>query len=210
MLITDEFIFAHIPKCGGEFTQGVIRAHFSVVAAWEGHESHRSLEDLPPEHAGKPVFTVIRNPWAWYVSWFTYCALTRDNQEFVHNYVPGEDAFGQTIRRLLAPNHSDPIINEFMRRENIGLMEMHRFHILDLECDAHDISYGRLESLADDFCAFLQSRSIEEPPGLAAALAAEPANPSKHGPWRDYYDPGLLKLVAEKERRIIGLGGYGA
>lgn len=208
MLITDAFVFAHLPKAGGVFMQSLIRRHFRVLEAWEGHASHRSLEDLPDAHRDKPVFAVLRNPWAWYVSWFTFCAQTRDNAEFVRNYVPGPDAFGATIRNLLAPNHTDPVITDFMRRENIGLMEMHRFHIMDLEVSSHDITYGRLESLPGDFKEFLASHGIAAPPGLAKALRGRPANRSRHGPWREHYDPALAELVGTKERRIAELGHY--
>ena len=208
MLITDHFVFAHIPKSGGVFTQRLISELFPVVAAWAGNDSHRSLELLPAEHRGKPVFTLLRNPWAWYVSWFAFCAQRRDNEEFLRNHVPGDDAFRQTIGRLLAPNHSDPATNEFMRRENIGLLEMHRYHILDLEETAHDITYGRLESLREDLPAFLESRGISVPAGLGDALGARPANRSAHGPWQEYYDAELAALVAEKERHIIRIGGY--
>jgi len=209
MLIGKQFVFAHLPKCGGFFMQQLIRAHFPVLAAWEGNESHRSLELLPDEHRDKPVFALLRNPWAWYVSWFAFCAERRDNEEFLRNYVAGDSAFRQTIGNLLAPGHSDPVINEFMRRENIGLLEMHRYHIMDLEEPAHDITYGRLESLQEDFPAFLAAHGIAMPPGLGDALGAKPANRSAHGPWQDYYDAELTALVAEKERRIIRLGGYG-
>ena len=208
MIATDDFVFAHLPKAGGVFLQDVIRGHFGIRAEWSGVDSHFSLEDLPAAHRGKPVFAVLRNPWAWYVSWFAFCREAGDNEEFQRNYVPGDDAFGATVARLLAPNHSDPAVNAYMREHDIGLLEMHRFHILDLECDAHDIHYGRLEHLQDDFPAFLQRCAIPVPDGLGESLAGPPRNTSRHGPWREAYSDTLRELVRRKERRVIQLGGY--
>lgn len=208
MIITDRFVFAHIPKAGGVFLQRCIRAHFTVLAEWEGDASHQSIEFLPPEHRGKPVLAVLRNPWAWYLSWFAFCAAKGSNPQFLRNYEPGAAAFRRTIENLLAPNHGDPVIDEFMAREDIGLLEMHRFHILDLECPDHDISYARLECLAEDVVGFLENRSIPVPPGLAQALTGPPANTSRHGPVAEAYPEDLRQLVARKERRIIRIGDY--
>jgi len=209
MIITDQFVFAHLPKAGGVFLQSILQAHFSVTRAWSGDASHRSLEDLPSQHRGKPVFAVLRNPWAWYVSWFTFCKEEMNNEEFLRNYTPGENAFERCIKHLLEPNHSNPDITDYMAREHIGLLEMHRYHILDLDCLEHDISYGRLENLTTDFLGFLRQKDIARPAGLDQALKGQAVNQSRHGPWRNYYSNTLRDTVAVKERRIIRLGRYG-
>jgi len=208
MIATDQFVFAHIPKAGGVFLQSVLQSHFSVTQSWYGNTSHQSLENLPHQQRGKPVFAVLRNPWAWYVSWFTFCQAEMNNAEFLRNYQPGENAFEHCISRLLEPSHSNPDITDYMSRERIGLLEMHRYHILDLDCPEHDISYGRLEDLATDFLDFLQLQNIARPAGLERALRGQAVNQSRHGPWRDYYSKTLRDTVAVKERRIIRLGRY--
>lgn len=208
MLITDDFVFAHIPKAGGMFMQSVIRRHWPIRAAWEGDATHRSLEDLPVAHRGKPVFAMLRNPWAWYLSWYSYCAGKRDNPEFLLAWDPNDPGFEPTLTRLLSPRHTDPIIEAFMRQQGIGLLEMHRFHILDLEDTSHDITYGRLERLSSDFSAFLRDRELAVPAGLDQSLAGDPINRSDHGPWQAQYTPALRDRVAECERHIVRIGGY--
>ena len=188
--------------------QALIRRHWPVVVAWEGNESHRSLEDLPHEHRGKPIFTLLRNPWDWYVSWFTYCSSQSSNPEFLLNVSGDPPSFEDTISNLLRPQHTDPVITEFMKRERIGLQEMHRFHILDLENERHDIRYGRLEQVKDDFMNFLDDHEIDAPLELADSLSGEPVNRSKHGPWTAAYSPALRNKVKVTERRIIALGNY--
>lgn len=208
MVISEQFVFAHIPKTGGVFLQDVIRRHFPVERQWDGGQSHHSIEFLPPGHRDKPVFAVLRNPWAWYLSWFSYCRAEGGNEEFRRNYNPETGNFSECIRKLLQPNHSDPVINEYMERHNIGLFEMHRYHIMDTDCPDHDVSYGRLEHLQEDFLAFLGRHSIAIPDGLDSALARKPVNTSRHGAWQDAYDEALFTLVAEKERRIVRIGNY--
>lgn len=209
MIITEQFVFAHIPKAGGVFMQSLLQSHFSVIQTWHGDSSHHSLENLPAQHRGKPVFAVLRNPWAWYVSWFAFCKAEMNNAEFLRNYQPGENAFEACISSLLAAGHSNPDITEYMTRENIGLLEMHRYHILDLDCADHNIRYGKLENLAEDFLSFLNQNNITRPAGLERALEGRAVNQSHHGPWRDYYSNPLRDTIAEKERRIIRLGEYG-
>lgn len=208
MFVSDEFVFAHIPKTGGTFLQDILTEHFPVVQEWAGDHSHHSIEFLAPEHRGKPVFAVLRNPWAWYLSWFSYCLAQDHNEEFRRNYTPGPNAFRDCIDRLLAPNHSDPHVNDYMARENIGLLEMHRYHILDLDCRDHDVHYGRLEHLREDVLAFLNSNGISIPGSLADNLRRSASNTSSHGPWRKAYDHPLFEKVALKERRIIEIGEY--
>jgi hypothetical protein len=208
MIITDQFVFAHIPKTGGMFLQSVIGRFFAVMEVRQGNDSHHSVEFLAPEHRTKPIFALVRNPWSWYVSWFHFCERQGDNPEFTRNHVQGPRAFVETITRLLTPNHSDASINQFMREQDMGLMEMHRFHILDLENQAHDLTQGRLEFLAQDFLDFLHVKSIPVPQGLPSALHGKPSNSSGHGPWRNYYDEPLRALVVRKERAIVRLGGY--
>lgn len=70
MLVTDDFVFVHIPKTAGTFIQEVIRGHLPVLADWD--YAHTPDSDLPDEWRHLPGFCVIRNPWDWYVSWFHY------------------------------------------------------------------------------------------------------------------------------------------
>ena len=76
MLVTDSFVFLHIPKTGGGFIQSVIGEHLPV----QDHEaaiehptwSHEPYDSLPARWRHLPAFCVLRNPWDWYVSWFHY------------------------------------------------------------------------------------------------------------------------------------------
>ncbi len=208
MLVTDRFTFAHIPKTGGEFLQRVIGRHFPVRQAFLGDHSHTAIDSVRPEWRDQPVFALVRNPWSWYVSWYTFCKALGDNSQFNRNFVPGAQSFKRTIAGLLRPNHGSPDIDTFMREHNIGLLEMHRFHVLCQGVDRYDATCGRMEHLATDLIRFLDARQIPYPSELPDDLAGEPTNTTRHEHYATYYDEELRDLVADKERRIITEFGY--
>jgi len=208
MLVTEHFTFAHIPKAGGEFLQDVIRAHFPIVQAFEGNTSHTPVDEVLEEKRFQPVFALVRNPWSWYVSWYTFCKTLGNNQQFNDNYQPGPDSFKRTISNLLRPNHSNPDVNAFMRERNIGLLAMHCFHVLCMGVNIYDTSCGRMEHLAEDFAGFLDAREIACPDALLADLKGPATNTTEHQHYTSYYDDELHTLVADKERHIIEAFGY--
>ena len=62
MLVTEQFVFVHVPKTGGSFVRTLIHTHMQVVAEYPGHASY---DRLPPEFAGLPALRIVRNPWNW-------------------------------------------------------------------------------------------------------------------------------------------------
>src|ERR687891_179097 len=69
MIVTDEFVFVHLPRSGGTFVSEIIKKFFP--SAYEiGH--HLSRELLPKEYSHLPVLGTVRNPWDFYVSLYHY------------------------------------------------------------------------------------------------------------------------------------------
>ena len=74
MIVTDKFVFVHLPRSGGTFVTGVIRKFFP--SAHEiGHHLPREL--LPREYSHLPVLGTVRNPWEFYVSLYHYVVAER-------------------------------------------------------------------------------------------------------------------------------------
>ena len=72
MIVTDKFVFVHLPRSGGTFVSEVIKKFFP--SAYEiGHHLPREL--LPEEYSHLPVLGTIRNPWDFYVSLYHYVWL---------------------------------------------------------------------------------------------------------------------------------------
>jgi hypothetical protein len=78
MLVTNDFVFVHIPKTGGTFIDVVLRNHLAV-ADYQA-ERHAPHSSLPAKWRHLPSFCVIRNPWDWYVSWYHYPTQSKPGQ----------------------------------------------------------------------------------------------------------------------------------
>ena len=63
MLVTDKFVFVHLPRSGGTFVYEVVRKFFPS-ALEIGYHLPRSL--LPKEYGHLPVLGTVRNPWEFY------------------------------------------------------------------------------------------------------------------------------------------------
>jgi hypothetical protein len=77
MIITDQFVFIHLHKTGGQTLNEIITScmpNHRVV----GYHYPRSM--VPVNCTALPVVGMVRNPWAWYVSW--YCFNRRST---IHN-----------------------------------------------------------------------------------------------------------------------------
>lgn len=69
MLITEHFVFIHLPRTGGTFLRRACSGSDVRVLVTKGH---LGVEHIPEEHSDLPIFAVIRNPWDWYVSWYQW------------------------------------------------------------------------------------------------------------------------------------------
>lgn len=80
MVITDKFVYIHMPKTGGTFVTHVLSQLHSPV---EGRPDrygpisvqepkHGTCHDIPVPHRKKPVLSTVRNPYEWYVSQYEF------------------------------------------------------------------------------------------------------------------------------------------
>ncbi|MGD1913894.1 MAG: hypothetical protein ACFB2X_24560 [Rivularia sp. (in: cyanobacteria)] len=69
MIITNNFVFLHLHKSGGNFVKKVIFQLFPQ-AQLIGH--HYPIKMIPPEYQNLPVLGVVRNPWDFYVSYYAF------------------------------------------------------------------------------------------------------------------------------------------
>ena len=105
MIVTDKFVFVHLPRSGGTFVSEVIRKFFP--SAHEiGYHLPRSL--LPKEYSHLPVLGGVRNPWEFYASWYHHqYADTKYSPLFCSLSENRKLDFVQTIRNALNLGVSD-------------------------------------------------------------------------------------------------------
>jgi hypothetical protein len=205
VLITPHFVFVHLPKTGGTFIERICREHLKIE-----HETpniHEPVGAIPPEYSELPVFTLIRNPWDWYVSWWHHARQFEPfwGWEEVRD-LPFPDAvrlacgigltssahWATTMRKFDCDYYSMLWQRTFRAQQRRGL----------------EVEVGRQENLRGDFLSFLDRHRVPGDALRRAVLHAEPVNPSQHDGYRDYYDDALRNLVSEKARRIVRTYGY--
>jgi len=70
MIISDRFVFLHLQKCAGAFVKSLLEQMFSD--ARKKGTPHDSVADIEPQDRHKTIFGTVRNPWDWYVSYYSY------------------------------------------------------------------------------------------------------------------------------------------
>jgi hypothetical protein len=218
VLVTDNFVFVHIPKTGGTFIQTVLGKHLPVVAyepvTAEPTWSHTPYSTLPARWRGLPAFCVVRNPWDWYVSWFHYQRERGPRRRTrIHGQDPwgkravwegalrsGEANFNEAVTRACTGDFDHPLA-PVMREEGIDLYSARVKEIVGAALDRPNFTVLKFErGLRKQLLRYLNTHT-EVPRGLAAEIRrGPPMRTSEHGPYADYYDDALRELVGERAR----------
>jgi len=232
MLITDKFVFLHLPRSGGTFVSEVITKFFP--SAHEiGYHLPRVL--LPREYSHLPIFGTVRNPWEFYASWYhhqysnlryspvknvLFCSLSNNRKL----------DFDQTIRNALNLGVSDEKLELLIEAlpENFNYKEKHipnltknvmrkirgtgiglytfRFNLLFGPAD--DVFFCRVESLRSDLMAFFERIGAASDALRNYVLALDKKNISEHLHYSTYYSQELAELVLLRDRPLIERFGY--
>jgi len=207
MLITRKFVFVHLQKCGGTSVREYLMHLFPN--AIRTPREHDGLRDIPDEHKDKPVLGTVRNPWAWYVSWYF-----KNREALKQN--GGISAFQELFEIDDFKTFLDVIFNktggvlhdvDFGRAHQMDVgVYTSRFincHCPTFEWDSTHVDwYAKTESLAQDVEKFLHHIGVD------FRCLFPHSHKSSHGSYRDYYDDESAGWVAHKDRRIIEDFGY--
>ena len=203
MMITDTFVFVHQPKTGGHFVRDALyeatrreNAHVLRRVArrcklansrfvTESEPYHATCRDIPDQHRAKPILSVVRNPFEFYVSqyhygwWAAYPEESFLNTDAVRASFPSfpDLSFDQF---LICLNSFDKYFERLNpqrsgRADELGVCSAQFIHfyfkeprkiygLLDLNGPLHtwtskmfDVQFLRTQSLNDDLYNFLIS-----------------------------------------------------
>src|SRR3990172_9196169 len=228
MIVTDKFVFVHLPRSGGTFVSEVIRKFFP--SAHEiGYHLPRIL--LPKEYSHLPVLGGVRNPWEFYASWYhhqdsetryspLFCGLSENRKlDFVQtirnalNLGVNDEKLDLLIQALpenfnYEKRHISNVTKDVMRKirgTGIGLYTF-RFNLLFGQAD--DIYFCRVESLRSDLMAFFETIGVASDALRSYVLGLDKKNTSEHLHYSTYYTPDLAELVLIRDRPLIERFGY--
>lgn len=197
-----QFIFIHIHKTGGTsisaallpFTQLPWQRRLHQLARPLGikfydpqpHRIHIKARELVPlvgkaRYSSYFKFAFVRNPWDWLVSHYNY--ILKDTLHYQH----------QLLRELGS-------FEAFIRWRCTEGLVLQKEYLFDESGQQLVDFVGRFEQLESDF------QSVCTRVGISAQLPR--LNVTATQPYRSYYDPELLKLVAETHLADFEAFGY--
>jgi hypothetical protein len=227
MIATDHFVYVHLHKSGGTFVnEGLMR--FAAGARQVGY--HLPCRFIPAPLRGLPVLGFVRNPWSYYVSWFSFqSAMKRGNAVYRCLSEDGTLDFKATLRNMLDLGRGGAKLDTLlgMLPEAYGLTGInlprpalapirdsgvgfytYLYQYMFSGCGGK-LFLGKTERLREDFLDFVAQYRIPASEELKRYLAdSQPRNPSSHGPYTDYYDAESRDLVAERDAPLISSFGY--
>jgi hypothetical protein len=227
MITTDRFVFLHLHKSGGTFVNECL-LRFVPDARHIGYHLPRSL--VPPQASALPVLGLVRNPWSYYVSWYSF-QMERPHPNFLYRVLSedGRLGFEETVRNMLNLGAGSLRLDLLLRAlpaqySNRGL-NLPRFALepirdTRLGFDTYLYRYlygggskpavvGRLELLRDELAPMLESVGQPVSAEMRGYVEHEaPTNTSTHAAYADYYGAALRDLVAERDAEIIERHGY--
>lgn len=228
MILTDKFVFVHLPRCGGTFISGVIRKFFPS-ANEIGHHLPREL--LPTQYAHLPVLGSVRNPWEFYVSLYHY-AQVRNPASTLVSWMSenGRLGFLDSVRNVLNLGANDErldvliemlpdrvdysktlipnVTKETMRRVRGTGVGYYTFRFNQMFGNADDMFFCRLETLQRDLLAFFESIGAATNELRDYVFDSDKANAAEHLHYSSYYTPELANLVSIRDRQLIEKFGY--
>jgi hypothetical protein len=227
MIVAPRFVFLHLHKSGGTFVNTAL-VRFVPDARQIGYHLPRSL--IPQQFASLPLLGLVRNPWSYYVSWYSFQrARPRPNALFQTLSKGGALDFTATVHNMLNLDRDESLLERVLAAlpaayTNQGL-NLPAFALAPIRGsglgfysflyrylygpDVTSVKLARMENLRVEVPRLLES--VGEP--MTAALrdyidAAPALNTSAHEPHRQLYDAELARLVAERDGLVIDRHGY--
>ena len=226
MIVTNRFVFLHLHKSGGTFVNQLLLRFFSE-ARLIGYHLPRAF--LPPQFAQLPLFGLVRNPWDYYVSWYSFQKMRlAPNPLYNCTSDDGRLGFTATIRNLVTLGEQPDRLAELHSRlpnqftgSGVNLTRkclvpltgscsgFYSFMYQRMYGDDKDVHFGRMESLRTDLAAFLELLEVDLRAEMIHHIWYENrTNTSIHRPYREFYDDATRDLVAVRDAYLINRFGY--
>lgn len=151
MVIGEDFVWAHVPKAGGEATNAMFRLFPDlVIEIDEAHKpgQHRRFQDLGPDAETKDLVLNIRRLPSWILSWSLYVGSRKR----------GVDPFMSPFE-MAASRRPDRVINNYTQHGEYAISH-----------------WLRMENLPNDFLAFVGTRREVTDEELSGVTGTERVN----------------------------------
>jgi hypothetical protein len=200
MIIHPKFVFLHLQKCAGTFTERFLLKAFP--GGKHIRPQHKGVSSRPKK---KLLFGTIRNPWDWYVSWWASNGNPKDQGIFFKYAKLDFNDFIQCVLHDAKGIFHDVNFNR-MRELDQGVLKFR-----------YDKTFATLpsfvcktENLKKDLIRCFQKSNmpltVEQ---ISIYDDMKRANTSvRQSDYRRYYSDESRRAIEHKEREIIESYGY--
>jgi hypothetical protein len=208
MIISKHFVFIRFPRTGGRF----VRKMFKLFAPhkWEPEllGEHMHVSDIPASHQHLPRFGFVRNPYDWYVSWYSFHMNMWRNEIFNEISDNGKKDFKSTLITGFEMDYSKLFKDAYDTEKYGSVGGYTAFMLAMFGSDIENVRLGRFENLRHEFLSII-SDITELPLMLKYGVNWYPkVNKSPHKHYSEYYDDELRETIAEKDKMMIHRFGY--
>lgn len=228
MIVTPRFVFLHLHKSGGTFVNTGLMRH---VPGAQQIGYHLPKSALPTQFASLPVLGLVRNPWSYYISWYSFQrSRPRPNALFQVVSDGGRLDFKGTLQNLVNLGYDDALLDrviaalppaysnqglnlpgfalEPIRGTGLGFYSYLYRYMYGPDVDS--VRLGRMEQLRTELPRMLEEIGQPIDAALREYIDHAPAlNTSEHGDPRGYYDTSsLMMLVADRDQLVIARHEY--
>lgn len=236
MIVTNDFVFIHLHKTGGNFLNKAIQNAFSEHQIIGYHFPYQLI---PKSHKHLPIIGVVRNPWDWYISWYTFnrqlFKLGKASNLFIVTSNGGQSSCHTTIKNLACLGDQHPeaqqqrnalisVLPESIEgNKGVGLCKADITSLAKANKgyygwlfdrmigDAPDalVKLVQFENLIEDFLLIINKTSPSNIDKLQEVMRGMPKlNTSNHKDYSQYYDVTLAEIIRSKEQAIIQRFNY--
>ena len=159
MVITDDFVYIHMPKTGGTFVETALRTAIKDRGEpyLRGARKHGTAADIPGEHDDKPIVTNVRSPYDHLVShyefgwWRTHPGDVFDEEKIRAQYLHYPDiSFREYVEALydsrMLEKTSVSRLERTLQMADIGRRTIEYFRRLSRQPDEAVASLERLDA----------------------------------------------------------------
>ncbi len=227
MIVNSSFMFIHLHKSAGTFFNHFMVKFFpdSILVGY-----HFPKRMAPAECSHLPALGLVRNPWDFYVSWYSF-QMQKQHSNPLFMVVSKDKTLGfkDTMERLLSLCDDQHLLNEVTQRlpdhftasgfnvpssvvasiygSKLGLYGFLYRWMFDATSSAPFIV--KQEALIPGLVSFFQG--IQVPIGddmLGYLTQHAPVNTSSHKHYASYYDDQIAEKVLLADQTIINVHDY--
>ena len=191
MFISDTIIYLHVPRTAGGYIEHILSKNIvdGKIILKAGY--HRT--ELPPEYKNQKVVTSIRNPFDWYVSYWSQMTQKHGHRE-AKSFVASDTLLEDFVQNTFYNDIDSPNFGIFKKPANMSLINYFYNNIHNIE----NMIYIRFKKLHSNLISLLGENY-----GPVVKGKEKIFHTSSHEPYATYYTNELTNFIIKNDTQYI-------